>query len=163
MSGEGHKSRAELVARALRATGSVRFRALGGSMWPWVRPGDTLLIVSETPGRLRVGEVVLVWRAGAFCAHRVVGTVRKAGQLSLVTQGDAFPEPDLPVLGDEVLGRVVAIKRGRRWIKLTGLPHRLLGRIQAALSVTRPWWHPPARTVKRLLFPVRPRNRPARD
>jgi len=139
------------IGRSLRSKGRACLRVSGNSMWPWIRPGDTLLIVSETPGRLRVGEVVLVWRAGAFCAHRVVGTLRKAGQLFLVTQGDAFPEPDLPVLGDEVLGRVVAIKRGRRWIKLTSLPRRLLGRIQAALSVTRRWWHPPVRTVKRLL------------
>ena len=47
MSGEGHKSRAELVARALRATGSARFRALGGSMWPWVRSGDMLVVAGE--------------------------------------------------------------------------------------------------------------------
>jgi signal peptidase I len=151
------------IGRSLRSKGRACLRVFGNSMRPWIRPGDTLLIVSETPVRLRVGEVVLVWRAGAFCAHRIVGRVRKAGQLSLVTQGDAFPEPDLPVLGDEVLGRVVAIKRGRRWIKLTGLPHRLLGCTQAALSVARRWWHPPARTVKRWLFPARPGSRPAID
>lgn len=151
------------IGRSLRSKGRACLRVSGNSMWPWIRPGDTLLIVSETPGRLRVGEVVLVSRAGAFCAHRVVGTLRKAGQLFLVTQGDGFPEPDVPVLGDEVLGRVVAIKRGRRWIKLTSLPRRLLGRIQAALSVTRRWWHRPARTVKRLLFSARSESRPAGD
>ena len=149
------------IGRSLRSKGRACLRVSGNSMWPWIRPGDTLLVASERPERLRIGEVALVSRSGFLCVHRVVGRVRKAGQLCLVTQGDAFPAPDAPVSTDEVLGRVLAIKRGRRWIKLTSLPRRLLGRIQAALSVTRRWWHPPVRTVKRLLFSARSQSRPA--
>jgi signal peptidase I len=127
------------------------FRALGGSMWPWVRPGDLLVVSRQCAGGVRVGDIVLFRRMGALFAHRVIGKSRRLGRVALLTHGDAFPEPDPCLAEHEVLGRVAAIVRGHRHINLDAPFRRLLRRVQAGLSATRWLWRPPARAVRRFL------------
>ncbi len=109
--GQSHALKCELAGEVLRSFGSLRFKATGWSMLPSVWPGDTLVIERVSPGRVRVGDVMLVGRDGRLCAHRVVSVAEDGGSPRWITQGDANTAPDKPVSEGEILGRVSYVIR----------------------------------------------------
>ena len=151
----GQKAKGEVVRGALRAGGKVSIRALGSSMWPWVRSGDVLVVAREAPSGMRRGHVAFYARHGSLFAHRLVGKLRRGGEVLLVTHGDALPCGDAPVRGREILGRVVRIRRGNREIDLETWPRSALGWLLAHLSRCNRWTYPVARRLVRLLRLVR--------
>ena len=115
-----------LSAAVLERGDSLRFRASGNSMRPFIRDGDVLLV---RPGlEIRLGDVVLC-RAekGRLLAHRVTWVDRQSHPRSIVLQGDACPWPDGLFPMDNVLGRVVAAERGARRVRLDAGLFRWLG------------------------------------
>jgi hypothetical protein len=107
-----------LAEGVLASRGKLEILARGSSMVPVIFPGDILLVERDPLGRLRPGHIVLVSRGGRFFAHRVVRLTALGGPPRVITRGDALPENDPPFLDKEVLGRVTALVRGRKWIKL---------------------------------------------
>ena len=101
----------ELAGEVLRSFGSLRFTATGWSMLPAIFPGDTLVVKRVAAGGVRVGDVALVGRDGALCAHRVVAMSDDLDNPAWITQGDALSEPDRSVTSHELLGRVTFIER----------------------------------------------------
>jgi signal peptidase I len=111
----------DLACEVLRSFGRLRFAATGWSMLPTVWPGETLVVERVSPDQVHVGDVVLVGREGRLCAHRVVSRGDSGGP-HWITQGDAMPTPDRPVLESELLGRVGYVIRAGR---LTPVPTEL--------------------------------------
>ncbi len=106
---------AELAAEVLRRGDRFRFRASGGSMVPFVLPGDVLTV---TPSWPRLGEVALCVQEGRAVAHRVVANRLVGGRVWLRTRGDAQTVCGRWVRPDDVLGRVVGLERSGRRIRL---------------------------------------------
>ena len=101
----------ELAADALKASGTLRLRALGFSMLPSIWPGDVLTIQSQDSDECSVGDIVLYMSAGYFFIHRV-SRVSDSGDL--IVKGDGLPQSDPPVQAQQVLGKVVAIEHDGR-------------------------------------------------
>ena len=102
-----------LIQSAVGKGGSIRFKAHGGSMSPFIRSGDVVTVspVGEKP--VLLGEVVACRHpaGGGLVVHRVVG--RKKG-LFLI-KGDGHGRVDGWVDRGRVLGRVVRVEReGKR-------------------------------------------------
>jgi len=139
--------RLELAAEVLRDFGELRFRACGGSMLPAIFSGDVLLVQREPIGMIRRGHIVLSSRAGRFYAHRVVRVENRAGAVRLVTRGDALTTEDPAVSGNELLGRVTGLARGRTQVEVSATPSlesRLFGwalRHSDFLSASLLRWH----------------------
>ncbi len=127
----------ELAADLLARGHTVRLRAAGGSMRPFIRPGTVVTVepLADT-SRLRVGDVVFVLSGGLPMMHRVV---RAAPHLR--TKGDALGHYDPPP--DTVLGKIIGYD---------GLPGRVVAffsclfqPVQLALILLRQWvikmWH----------------------
>jgi hypothetical protein len=113
----------DLAGEVLRTFGTLRFAATGWSMLPTIWPGDNLVVERVGCDDVQVGEVVLVGRDGRLCAHRVVCRTEASGNPDWIkgwikcwiTQGDAMPAPDHPVIEGELLGRVAyLIRAGKR-------------------------------------------------
>jgi signal peptidase I len=150
------------ISRNVRSRGSVCLRALGGSMFPWIRPGDLLFVRKCEFEAVSRGDVILFEQGGRFFVHRVIRRVALAGAESrsskndaLVTKGDALDGEDLAVSADQFLGRVIRIHRRRRHIDLQSLWRTLLGRALARLSLKSALLYRPMRKAKRLLFTPR--------
>ena len=110
---------AELSAEILGRGVSLRFEAHGQSMATFVRDGDILTIEPVPAVALRRAEVAFYrTAAGAMAAHRVVGRRVQAGQVVVLTRGDAVLGPADRVPAGRVLGRVVTLDRGGRMICL---------------------------------------------
>ena len=130
---------AELSGAILRRGRSIRFRARGRSMLPLIRNGDVVIAQPASDDDLCVGSVVL-HRIGPdrLVAHRIVWRGLNDGAISVKTRGDAsFGPPDV-VGAEQVLGRVVAVQRGDRLVRLDRGGWRLAGTLWARLWPTGP-------------------------
>jgi signal peptidase I len=134
---EAHAVKCDLAAEVLRSSGNLRLRVTGSSMLPSVWPGDTLLIERVQANAICGGDLVLFGRDRRLFVHRVVSvgiadaaidaTIDGNIDATILTRGDAMPQPDPPVPGRDLLGRVSYIVRAGRLIeprKTLGLPQR---------------------------------------
>lgn len=110
---------------------SLRTTVRGFSMTPFIRDEDVVTIAPMNGQPPRVGEVVAFSHPGCgrLVIHRVVA---RAGQGWLV-RGDNCPEPDGVVEVGHVHGRVVAVERRGKPVRLGLGPS---GRLVAALNRT---------------------------
>ena len=101
-----------LAGEVLSQGDTLRFRARGISMQPFIRDGDILEIQLDGGELYRRTDIVLCKiPTGRLVAHRVVGTEMGDGRGKLIIQGDALGQPDGSIDPGEVLGRVVAVIR----------------------------------------------------
>ncbi|MGH7986889.1 MAG: S24/S26 family peptidase [Candidatus Binataceae bacterium] len=130
----------ELLVDTLRISGKTRLRVFGTSMLPAVWPGDEVALDGAMliPA---VGEIVMFSRHGRLFIHRVVERRTCNGETELVTRGDALAECDPPIKLDQVLGRVIAIRRHGRPVPLNpkcpSVSMRMVGRAVRAGSRLR--------------------------
>jgi signal peptidase I len=94
------------------------FRSYGNSMKPFIREGDLVEVLSYAPGSLiRIGDIILARAARGLVMHRVIKKLTKNGRLCLVTQGDAAFYPDPSIYPEDILGKVIGVKRNGKRIR----------------------------------------------
>lgn len=103
----------------LSAAVLIRLQAPGNSMRPTIRHNDIILVETlETV--VRLGDIVLFLSAASrLTAHRVVMVDEQRGYLM---RGDANQACDGWIGSEQILGRVVAIQRGRKTIAVNRVP-----------------------------------------
>jgi hypothetical protein len=163
---------ADLSEAVLTKGGSMRFKARGSSMLPFLRDGDTIVVRPVNQSALERGSVGLCrCDSNKLVAHRVVGFhgTDQGSTPTLLVRGDIdFGQGEL-VSWDEVLGNVVSVERGRRVLHLDRGFRRMAGRIMARCGWAR-WCVvvPPkflrrvAAVMLRLLRNFGPSRKPAR-
>ncbi|MGB3905130.1 MAG: signal peptidase I [Anaerolineae bacterium] len=128
------------LATGILAGGNVlRFRAHGGSMYPFVRDGDVVEVKPVQASAVGLGDVVLCgYGEDRLVVHRVIRVNRENGRVVLAIKGDSARHPDRPIYPEQVLGQVIAIERGGRKLPLDGGLRRLTNRLWAWLSPLSP-------------------------
>ena len=127
-----------VLEKLLSGGQSVRFRAPGWSMHPTIRNGEIITVVPLGPSPVRVGDVVLYRRGRAAIAHRVIRLQSGAGRsVGFVLRGDAAHSCDRPIKVAQILGRVWAIERGGRRVRLAVLGPAWFRAIGSALRAAR--------------------------
>ena len=131
----------ELARTILIRNGSVRLRVRGGSMGPWIRSGDEVLVVPAVDAY--VGELIAFASGTQIVTHRV----RSVLASGWVTQGDANLEADGLVSRDRLIGRVAGLharslrleRPPRGLAALAGRAMGAVARRYAALRRRRRW------------------------
>ena len=141
----------ELISDVLEKGHDVRFRAPGRSMYPTIREGEAITVRPVSPSAVQKGDIILYrWQQGVI-AHRVIRIAldpAKAGapqgpkarsspsqsstlspHYLFVLRGDASGAQDERVEPERVLGKVVAVERGRRRID----PYSLRSKVRRVL------------------------------
>jgi ribosomal protein S18 acetylase RimI-like enzyme len=128
---------------------SIRFRAKGFSMRPFIQDGDLITVSPLRNSPIRIGDVVLYKTAdGRIIVHRVIRKTRIDGKAAFFIKGDAaFDKPE-EVDAKRILGRVVAIERNRLKRKLDTKVYRIIGLLFAGLSPFSRWIYPMGSKVK---------------
>ena len=140
----------KLAADILGKGDALRFRAYGGSMYPFIRNGDIIEVKPIEVSAVRPGDVVFYHSVGGrLCAHRVIRVGAQRGQVALMTKGDSAPSSDPLVHPEQILGQVFAIRRGDKRIRLDKSIYRLINVLWARLSPFSPWLYPVLRKAKR--------------
>ena len=138
----------EILARENR----LRFRARGGSMYPFVRDGDILEVEPVDASAIRVGDVIFFLTAlGRALAHRVIKKRAEKDEVMLVTKGDQASASDQPISAKDVLGRVTSIEREGRNIRFDRGLTRWMGVLYAGVSPFSPLIYSFIRSAKRMM------------
>lgn len=103
---------------------SIRFRAGGFSMVPFIMNGDVITVGPLPPRGVATGDVIAFRRSNddKILTHRVVVDLHDC----LVTRGDAAVRPDGMITLDRVIGRVTRVERDGRLVRAGWGPERRL-------------------------------------
>lgn len=134
-----HSDLLNLCQEVLEKGDTFQFRALGGSMFPFIRSGDLLTTQAVDPTDLSIGEVLLYQREGRFFVHRLIKKKIINGTHLFISHGDHLPFSDPPIPSSQILGKVICIERSGRLIHLDTPFQRMWGRFLASISA---WLYP---------------------
>lgn len=139
----------KLTRHLIKRRVSIRFRAKGISMRPFIQDGDLITVSPLLNSSVRVGDVVLYKTADdRVIAHRMIQKTIKDKKTVFYIKGDAtFGQPE-KVDTKRVLGRIAAIERNGRKRKLDTKLYRIIGLLFAGLSPFSRWIYPLGSTVK---------------
>jgi signal peptidase I len=116
------------LSRDLAADGTTMLyqgRPQGGSMRPFVRSGDRIIVERVGEESIRLKDILVFCHArGNLVAHRLIRIENVDGRRRYVTRGDAFRQADPPCAYDDIVGKAVRILRGDMEIPLDGWWHR---------------------------------------
>jgi hypothetical protein len=126
----------DLSTELLSQGKSIRFHALGRSMYPTIREGEAITVAPIEPSSINIGDIILYRQDISVVAHRVVRIIKTelppAGSLdaeypsndtrhlSLVTRhsfllrDDTWGKQAVLVTGEQILGKVVRVERNGR-------------------------------------------------
>jgi len=119
------------ISDLLLRSGSFRFHVAGWSMSPALRRGDQLTIAPVSWEQLRVGDLLLYHHRGRLVCHRLVAFDGTGPARRIITKGDATADYDPPLQPDQVLGKVVHVRRSGWWDETLG---RRIDRLREGLS-----------------------------
>jgi len=136
---------ASIAQEVLGRGRSLRFKAKGGSMSPFIRNGDVVEVV-PVKRKINLGDIVLYCSShGNPVVHRVI----RRGKESVTTKGDSVSSSDQPLLSKQVLGRVMVVEKNGWHLRLDSPMGRLLNMLLATMSPFSFLIYPPLRLVKR--------------
>ncbi|MEA3432197.1 MAG: signal peptidase I [candidate division WOR-3 bacterium] len=142
----------ELSKEILNRGNRVRIPVIGVSMFPLFKTGDIILFEPLTHSDVSIGNVIVYKQGERMVAHRLMKIYQNNERITLVTKGDTFPDFDDPIYPEEVLGKVVAVERNGRLIRLNRGLGRLANFVLAKISPFSRWIYPSLRKIKHNLF-----------
>ncbi len=155
-----HATLAALVRQSVQSGTRPWLRVTSGSMAPWLRAGDEVAVEAIHPQNWQPGDVLVLDEGVSFLTHRLR---RVMGEM-VQTRGDRLLMFDAPVHGEQVVGRVTAVRRNgtetplnpalnealhqlactaEQWIRclrLPGQPITLVDRVWHKLYFYWAWW-----------------------
>ena len=106
---------------------SIRISASGYSMYPAIKPGNTIIIRQVPIDKLKCGMIIAWKRENDLVVHRLVLAYESDEKKYYITRGDSCRSSDKPVTPDMIAGRVEAIYKGHRLLrpqKIHPIPER---------------------------------------
>ena len=112
----------ELSCGVLSFGNKLRFQACGGSMRPFIKDGDILVVEPVGVEAISIGDVVFFkTESSRVACHRVVKKEGAGNNAVLRVRADAYFGPAQNIFSDALLGRVTTVERkGKPTIKLNG-------------------------------------------
>ena len=94
----------------LLKSGQVRLRIASSSMAPTLRPGDEVAVDPARMEEIQIGDLVLFEQRGQLICHRLVEK-----SAAWLTRGDAGGGPGERIRPEQVLGKVLSIRKRPPW------------------------------------------------
>lgn len=95
----------------LNKNGSLKFKAMGASMFPLIFSGDIITVTKVDSNGITIGDIILFENQGSLFVHRLIKASKKENGKHLITKGDSMHSFDNPIRPSQVLGKVKKIKR----------------------------------------------------
>ena len=124
-----HRVIHHVILEQLRSGNKVALRISGKSMQPLIKEGALVSVEACDPEYLSMGDIVTFERDDLSVTHRVLWVMRRSNGTIVRTKGDNEVIIDRPVSTDQVIGKVVAIKRGNQILRLNNPSWRVLNRL----------------------------------
>ena len=116
----------------------VRFRVTGRSMVPFLDGGEFVTVEKIRTRDLVPGDLVLMNDQSTVMVHRLIDKKQVHNSWRFVTKGDGVSRYDLPVTGENILGKVCLVEKttaaGRYTVNLELPAWKRINRLFALLS-----------------------------
>jgi hypothetical protein len=116
------------LLRALPPGKTMWLSSAGNSLWPFVLGGDQLKVERCGPLDVELGDIAVVEAPSTLIAHIVVSLAPVVTASSVGIRDAA---------GLEVLGRVIAVRRGARTVPLPPVARRLLALVPGVAKAAK--------------------------
>lgn len=90
----------------------------GFSMWPFIKPGEKLIIKRTPVEDLKIGDIILYRANNQLVFHRLVKKIRNKERYLLYSRGDNSNSPPELVVEQMYLGKAIGILRNGKTINL---------------------------------------------
>ncbi|MFW5852358.1 MAG: signal peptidase I [Bacteroidota bacterium] len=97
---------------------TISIISAGLSMFPMLKPHNTLIIEKVSPESISCGDVIVFSRPDKTIGHRVIAIQKNGSDYSFITRGDNCKHADLPVHQKDVIGRVTGYIRADKQYSL---------------------------------------------
>lgn len=110
---------AEISKSLLLAGKSVRFNALGDSMFPFIQNGDLVVIKPVKVERIKTGDIIFYEDVDGNCLlHRIIRRRSLDGSFEFQIQADNILTPGGWVSEEQVFGRLSRFCRNDVWVRM---------------------------------------------
>jgi len=113
---------------------------LSDSMGPLLRTGDHVLIQSIMPDNIKPGDIIVFKNSDKLIVHRIIRKFNNNGLLFL-QKGDNTTNAGI-VKSEDILGRVVAVRKRNKTICLNDSTWQMVNRILTCFSFTAYYLRP---------------------
>ncbi len=103
------------IKNLLKEKSYVILTILGKSMLPLIEDKDKILVLKVNPEEISYGDIILCQIKDRLLAHRIV-YLKREKEIVIRAKGDANIELDDIFPCKNILGKIVAIQKGRRWM-----------------------------------------------
>lgn len=107
-----------LIEDRLSSGQTFSLPVITSSMSPFIKPNDKIIISRIPPEDLKPGDIVVFKRQSEFYVHRLLSKKGFDAKLKLITKGDNSLVSDEPILKEDFLGKVIAIKKADKSVNL---------------------------------------------
>lgn len=116
----------EICKTLLMAGKSLRFNAVGDSMFPFIHNGDLVVIEPALMARLKIGDIIYYQDEDGHCLlHRIIRKHGLADSPEFQIQADNILRPGAWVSSDQVLGHLTRFSRNDAWIRMDSIGSRI--------------------------------------
>jgi hypothetical protein len=146
----------DMLKEVIERDVEIPLKTVGLSMRPSIYGGEWIVVRRASAPEIGVGDVVIYEAGSTFIAHRVIRRREQAGRIYFAVKGDAQLAAE-EIAAEQVVARVVALKKGDQWIDLDRPCSRLANRLIAGYSS---WVDTLYRAMPRLPAVLRPASGP---
>ena len=114
----------------IEKTGTLEIPSVGTSMYPLIKAGNMCTFIPFQPNEARKGDIILfLTNEGRLVGHRILYISKDDGDIRYICKGDANLTADMPVTADNIIGKLVSIKKSNRRISVQSPFIKLWGRV----------------------------------
>lgn len=105
----------DIVLAVLKSGHSVVLPSTGYSMWPYLKPGDNVVVRALNKEEIPEKGTVLIYEdSGRLVMHRLVEIIYPSfNNLQFITRGDSMVFTDNPLQLKQILGVAISYRRGK--------------------------------------------------
>lgn len=101
----------EISFKLLAEGKTIRAKAEGYSMYPFIKPGSIVLLGPVNDSITIIPGEIIAWkRESGFVLHRLTGIVKNGNEIHFITRGDSCLQEDQPLSREQIAGRVIMIE-----------------------------------------------------
>ncbi len=122
----GLKEKTRYIKNILKEKSYIVLKISGKSMFPLIEDKDKILVLKVYQEEISYGDIILCQIKDRLLVHRIVYLKKER----IFTKGDANIERDEIFPFKNILGKIVAIQKGRRWMfidnKIWGIINKMI-------------------------------------
>jgi len=110
------------IRHQLKQQGYAEVPSHGVSMFPMIRTGNICRFEPYEENSLRVGDILLYYSSrGVLVGHRYYRQIQDDnGQVLFICQGDSQPQEDPPFRREQIVGKLVSVRKKRVELRADG-------------------------------------------